>query len=90
MNRFKGVMAACLAIAWMTGCSGPSEELCEKACENVGTVVAGSSVGDAKTGMPELGNCVRTCLPQSKDYVECLSEAKTLKSLRECHGDSES
>ena len=89
MNGFKAGMAAGLAILWMTGCSGPSEELCEKACENVGVVVAGSSAGDAKAGVPELGNCVRTCLPQSKDYVQCLSEAKTIKSLRECHGDSE-
>ena len=89
-NVLKAGMTIGFAVVWMAGCSSPSEDLCQKACENVGVVVSSSSAGEGATGIPELGNCVRTCLPQSKAYVECLSNADTLKSMRECHGDSES
>ena len=90
MNGLKAGTALGFVMVWMAGCSGSSEDLCQKACENVGVVVSSSSAGEGATGIPELGNCVRTCLPQSKAYIECLSTAKTLKSMRECHGDSES
>jgi hypothetical protein len=74
----------------LAGCSGPSEDLCERACLNVGNVVAGSGTDSKAPELSELGGCVRSCLPQAKPYVECLAEATNLKSLRECHGDSES
>ena len=89
MNGLKAGMVVGLVGIWMSGCSGPTEDLCEKACLNVGTVVSSSSGGKGAPVISELGSCVRTCLPQSKEYVQCLSVATTLKSLRECHGDSE-
>ena len=71
-----------------TGCSGTPEAKCESACENVTRVVA-EAVGEDGKPQGDISICVRTCLPQSPEYVQCLSSAGTMKELRECHGLSD-
>ena len=70
------------------GCSGTPESACESACENVTQVVA-AEVGEEGKPQGDISICVRTCLPQSPEYVQCLSSAGTMKELRECHGLSD-
>ena len=79
-----------MAVGWVGGCSGSGEPSCERACQNVSEVVA-AAVGEKEVPpASEQEVCVRTCLPQSSEYIECLSSAKTMKALRECHGVSDS
>ena len=84
----KLVLLMTIGLLW--GCSGSGEPSCERACQNVSEVVA-AAVGEKEVPpASEQEICVRTCLPQSPEYIKCLSDAKTMKALRECHGVSDS
>ena len=80
--------AAALALGLVlsaTGCGKkPSEELCQRAVENIRKLTGGAhtDVGaDPKAA-------VRSCRAQSSsDTVECMAEARTTQELYGCGGD---